>query len=150
MTRVFVPLLAVVSLVGCGTAKPKPPPKTLSHGRFVFLANHACAVAVRKAKRFKTPTNLQMFDRVAAATQRVYDRMLFVLQGLAPPPSEAAAYRRLLDAANAQESAFAHLIDEADAHHAVTARTLARRLDKLGKKFNRRAKRLGLTVCAKP
>ena len=154
MTRVLVPLLAVAFLVGCDTTETakRQPPKTVSHGRFIYLANRACRVAIHEMNAIKVPPAGQTLDPAARAFEKAYERLLATLHGLAPPPSQADTYRRMLDTATAQKLAFAKLFDAfaVAGRHVRAENALGRRADKLGAKANRLSERLGLTVCAKP
>src|ERR671918_2725582 len=87
-------LLAAALLSGCqALAKQelKPVPKTLSHGRFVYLGNRACRRFVRRLERHQPGTRSDPFERYLAALAFLKhsflpatDRLLFELRALAP------------------------------------------------------------------
>jgi len=154
VTRLLVSLLAVGVLAGCGavgttTATWPPPSKPLSHGRFAYLANHACAAFAHDEQGFKTPTNFQMFDQEFSAAQLSFARMISDLQSLTPPSSDAGACGHLLATGTAAEIDLTDVLDAAEAHHVAQAKSAARRFGRLSKPFSRRAKKLRLTVCAR-
>ena len=86
-----------------------------------------------------------------------YERLLFVLHGLVPPPADAVAYRRMLATFNYLDLSVHQLLDSAegavgnrDRSQIRRVRRLGRRVDRLGRRFDSRAANLGLTACGKP
>jgi hypothetical protein len=146
-----VALVCAVGLVaGCGGAASAPPAKTLSHGRFVYLAARACARAHRQAAAIGQPTNLQTFVRgLRKAIPQLDDRVAH-LRTLTPPPGDAVAFRRMVTNFDKAEFAAHRLLDALDAHEFRLAKTLLRRLERFDKRLNRRSRNLGLRACAKP
>src|SRR5437868_12045680 len=99
-------LLVAFLLGGCGltgSAKKGPPPKTLSHAQLVHAVKQASKRFVRQAKRvhFEAGTS---FVKVERAERTIvipaYEHLLFTLQGLTPPPADAAGYRGMLGSLN--------------------------------------------------
>jgi len=145
-------VLLVLFATGCdvlGSTKLKPQPKALSRAQLVRAANRACARSARQVKNIKKPKNpfeaLQDFRRYVVPR---YERLLFVLRGLTPPPADAVAYRRMLATFNLFDLTFHRALDSIDARQIKQVKRLAKRLDFLGKRIDSRAKRLGLRVCA--
>ncbi|HJQ74979.1 MAG TPA: hypothetical protein VJ814_08840 [Gaiellaceae bacterium] len=145
-------LLAGVALTGCdvlGKTELKPQPKTLSHAQLVRAANHACARARQRTKRLKTPKSFEQLDRDLNVVIRVQERALFTLRGLAPRPSDAVAYRRILASLNYEDLVIHNFLQAFEQRNVHRLKSLAKRLVKIGKAFNRRARRFGLRACVK-
>jgi hypothetical protein len=145
-------LVAAFLLSGCGVLTKedlKPAPKTLSHGRFVYLADRACARDIRRARALKHPTSAAMVSRELHFAIRSGEHLIFVLRGLAPPPSEAADFRRLLAAENGEDLVATHLAEAFDGGQVQRVRTLVRKLRILGRRVHSRSAKLGLHACAK-
>src|SRR5213080_3035449 len=92
MRRVAVFLLAAFLLSGCAVLSKqelKPSAPTLTHGRLVYLADRVCRRDIRREKRAfrEKPKNHVQYDRELNAVLRGYERALFDLRGLAPPPA---------------------------------------------------------------
>jgi hypothetical protein len=125
-------------------------PQTLSQGRFVYLADRACARAERGLKGHRNPRS---YDEALRDLQKLlipaYERLLFDLHGLAPPPSEAVAYRRLLATLNNEDLVIHHTVDALDQIQRQRVRTGLRRLRVLDRRVAVRAKRVGLKTCGK-
>jgi hypothetical protein len=152
MRRFAALLLAAFLLSGCQVLtkqKLKPVPATLSHAQLVHAANHWCEHDRRRAKHLKNPRNTQMLERDFGIALSSTAHLIFHLRGLAPPPSDALAYRRLLATANDQELVATHLVQAIEEGQIHYAKGRARRLDVLDKRFSARARALGLKVCAK-
>ena len=123
--------------------------KTLTHGRFVYLAKRVCARAHRQAAAIGHPANRETFTRdLRKAIPRLGNRVAD-LRALTPPPEDAAAFQRLLGDLDSAGFAGLHLIDSLQAHQIRHAKTLLRKLDRLEKRLNRRSRNLGLGACAK-
>jgi hypothetical protein len=155
MTRGSWPvlLLAALLVAGCdviGAPKLTPQPKPLSHARFVRAANRACARATRRVRAIKKPTNaLAVLADLRRFVVPRYERLLFVLRGLAPPPADAVAFRRMLTTFNDFDQVVHHALDAVDARQIPQAKRLARHLDLVGRRIHLRAKKLGLRICAR-
>jgi len=145
-------VLALVLTTGCAGISGKkktPPAKTLSHGRFVYLANRACARANGRAKRIKNPTSFETFVAGLRKAIPVFESEIVDFRALAPPPSDAASFRRLLATLDAEDLAGHGLLDAVEARQVRRGKTLARRVDVLSKRFNKRATKLGLRICTR-
>ena len=144
--------LAALLLGGCdltGSSKEAPPPKPLSHFQFVHKANHICAVGNRQMKGLRRPTNPAMLVHNLNVAIRSIEQGIFALRQLAPPPSDAAPFRRIIAGLDTADRLEHRLIDAVNTRQLGHVRTLARRLEILNKQLNRRAKNLGLRICAK-
>jgi hypothetical protein len=146
-------LAAVFLLSGCAVLTKqelKPAPETLSQGRFVYLADRACARAERGLKGHRNPRS---YDEALRDLQKLlipaYERLLFDLHGLAPPPSEAVAYRRLLATLNNEDLVIHHTVDALGQLQRQRVKTGLRRLGVLDRRVAVRAKRVGLKTCGK-
>jgi hypothetical protein len=151
--RWLAPVLAVFLVAGCGgvltSAKLKPKARTLTHARFVYLANRACASDIRITRNFKTPRSHEMYDRELRAETRSAEHLIFVLRGLAPPAADAAALRHMLAPLNLEDLIAHHLLDAGDQGQVERVNTLFKRGRIADRRFESRAKKLGLHVCAK-
>ena len=75
----------------------QPAPKTLTHGRFVYLANRVCRRDIRQTLRIvKRPKNHAQYDKELQAVLKGYEQALFDPRALAPPPSDAKQFERVL------------------------------------------------------
>ena len=145
-------MLAAALLSGCAvvTAKElKPVPPTLTHGRLVYLADRACAADLQYDRRLKTPTNPEAFVKYLRLSIKSGEHLLFVLRGLAPPPSEVAAFRHLLAAENGADLVANHFLDEYGDMTVHRFKHLVRRSRILDRRIHIRAKVLGMHVCSK-
>ena len=152
MRRFALLLFAAFLLSGCAVLSKQdlqPAPKTLSHGRLVYLADRACRRFERRAKQHQPGKNYEAFLAYFQRSLPLFDRLLFELRGLAPPPADAAAYRRMLASINNADLVLHHFFQAADELQRERAKTLARRLDRVGKRINARAAKVGLKTCAK-
>jgi hypothetical protein len=154
-------LAAVLVAAGCDPLASKTttaPEKTLSHAQLVHAANRACVRFVRRLKHSHFTANTS-FPKREKEEQTIlipaYERLLFVLHGLAPPPADAAAYRKLLATFNYLDLTVHQFFNGLDAAVANRDRSelrrlrrLERRVIRLGNKFNSRAKSFGLHRCA--
>jgi hypothetical protein len=150
--RWTAPLLAACLLSGCAVLTKqelKPVPKTLSHGRFVYLANRACARDLRATKNFPRPTSHAMYDRELTKATKSGEHLLFVLRGLNPPASEAKAFRRMLAALNLEDLLAHHVLEAGDLGQRERVKTIFKRGRITDRRFRSRAARLGLDICAK-
>jgi hypothetical protein len=139
---------AVVLVAGCGSASTTPV-KTLSHGRFVFLAKRVCARAHRQAAAIGHPANLETFTRDLRKAIPRLGNQVSRLRALTPPAEDSAAFQRLLADLDAAGFAGLHLLDSLQAHQTRRAKTLLRNLGRLDKRLNRHSRNLGLGACAK-
>ena len=115
---------AALLLSGCGALTKqelKPVPKTLTHGRFVYLADRVCRRDIRRVKR-------------ALRT---------------PPESQAESYRRLLAAYNYQDLLLHNLVQAGDSGRITKAKAVLKKLEINGVSLKSRAYDLGLKTCAK-
>jgi hypothetical protein len=130
-------------------AKPQPQAKTLTHGRLVYLADGACGRfergVIHRGKATSFPRAKANFETAMSA----YERMLFALRGPTPPESDAVAYRRMLASAKEEDLLLHHLFDAVVGVQKQRVGTLGRRLERLGKRFDARATKVGLHVCAR-
>jgi hypothetical protein len=153
MRRVALLLLAAFLLSGCGVLTKeelKPVPETLTHGRFVYLANRACGNFELRIRRLAHPASpeaavadLQKFGVPA------YERLLFELRGLTPPPSDAVAFRRMLATFNHEDWILHRFLEAAEASQVSRAYWIRKRLDHVARGLNASAAKLGLDTCAK-
>jgi hypothetical protein len=151
--RIALLLLAAFLLSGCGVLTKeelKPVPETLTHGRFVYLANRACGRFDLRIRRLAHPTSpeaaladLQKFGVPA------YERLLFELRGLSPPPSDAVEFRRMLATFNHEDGILHRYIEAAETSQVSRAYWIRKRLERVGRGLNARAAKLGLDTCAK-
>lgn len=152
MRRIAYLLVAAFVLSGCGVLTKedlKPQAKTLTHGRLVYLADRACRHEKRHIPVFKPGTSPAEAERkLHKVLLPTYDHLLFNLHGLAPPPADAVAYRRMLATLNDSDLIIHHAVDAVDALQRQRVRSLVRRLDFLGRRLNNRAAKLGLHTCA--
>jgi len=153
MRRFALLLLAAFLLSGCAVLTKqelKPVPKTLTHGRLVYLANRACERAVLRLKRHRPARG---YLPAIAYLQHVFlpenDRLLFELRALTPPPSDAVAYRRLLATFNYEDLVVHHFFQAADEVQRQRTKSLLHRLKRVDRRLNSRAAQLGLKTCAK-
>ena len=146
-------LLAAFLLSGCGVLTKqelKPTPPTLTHGRFVYLADRICRRDIRYTKKtFKTPKNHVQYDKEVHALLKGYEHALFDLRGLASTASEEAAFRRMLASFNLEDLLVAHVLEAGDAGQALRVKTIFHRLDVVDRRLKSRARGLGLHACAK-
>jgi hypothetical protein len=152
MRRVTLLLVAALLLSGCAvltSQQLKPEPETLTHGRFVYLADRACARDIRNAKGFKRPTSHAMYDRELKAATRSGEHLLFSLRGLAPPPADAKEFRRMLASLNLEDLLQHHVLEAGDQGEIERVKTLYRRGAATDRRFKARAENLGLHDCAK-
>ena len=131
-------------------------PETLTHGRFVYLANRACRRFEHRVSRHqpvKSNDPFQKYLNALAYLKHVampgYDRLLFELHGLAPPPADAVAFRRMLATFNYTDLVIHHFFQATDELQKTRLKTLSRRLDRLSKRIHNRAGKVGLHSCAK-
>jgi hypothetical protein len=158
--RWLAPVLAAFLVAGCGVltaTKLKPKAKTLTHAAFVQRANRACVRFEHglQGVHLKASRNFQKIDTLERTIViPAYERLLFVLRGLAPPPADVVDYRRMLATFNYLDLNLHQLLDAADAALANRdvaqlhrMRTISRRFDRLNKRLSARAKKLGLRRC---
>lgn len=152
MRQFAVLVLAAFLLSGCAVLTKqelKPAAKTLTHGRFVYLAERICARDLRHDKALTKPTNPQQFQRQFSAVIRSYEQTLFDLRGLAPPASEAKSFRHLLARFNLQDLLGNNLLGASELGDVRTFRSILRKLDRNDAILKARALALGLPTCAK-
>ena len=153
MRRCALLLLAAVVLSGCAVLSKqelKPVPKTLTHGRFVYLADRACARDIRRSKRAlkQKPKNQVQYDRKLNEVLKGYEQALFDLRSLAPPPSAAEEFRHLLAAFNYQDLLGHNLLQAGDLGQARKVKALIKKLEVNDINLKSRALELGLKTCA--
>jgi hypothetical protein len=153
MRRVALLLGAAFLLSGCAVLTKqelKPTPPTLTQGRFVYLGNRACRRFVRRVTGIPKPKSSP--EAARADVEKIffpaYEHLLFTLRGLAPPPSEAVAYRRLLATFNYEDLVLHHFLQAAEAAQVQRVKTLERRLRRIGRHIDARAAKVGLTTCS--
>jgi hypothetical protein len=154
MRRFPLLVLAALLLSGCGVLTKqelKPVPKTLTHGRFVYLADRVCRRDIRRAKRaFRTPPkNHVEYDKKLNAALKGYDQVVFDLRALAPPAAQAESYRRLLAAYNYQDLLLHNLLEAGDSGRLTKVKAVLRKLEINGVSLKSRAYDLDLKTCAK-
>jgi hypothetical protein len=146
-------ICAVVLVAGCGSASAPPAkPKTLTHGRFIYLATHICARANRTSAALAKhqPKKFKMFIRRLRKGILLFEGTTADLQELKPPSHDAKAFQAML-ATLAQEDVGAHeALASLRLHLFRHAKSLAHHLDAMDKQFRAQARRLDLPVCAKP
>jgi hypothetical protein len=155
MRRIAYLVAAACLLAGCGVLTKqdlKPQVPTLSHGRFVYLANRACARNERRQKRIsrRHAKSAVALDKELHTSLNTGERLLFILRGLTPPPADTADFRRLLATANDEVLVETHLLQAFEEGQARVVRTRLKRLRALDRRFDARSAKLGLTICAKP
>ncbi|HEX4323808.1 MAG TPA: hypothetical protein VHZ77_04160 [Gaiellaceae bacterium] len=151
--RWLAAVAAAFLFAGCGVLTKQelqPTPQTLTHGRFVYLADRTCRRDIRNTRRAfrRGPGNHEEYDKDLKALLNGYEQALFDLRGLAPPPSEAAEFRRLLASFNLEDLYGHHLLQAGDQGQAKRVHTLFKKLDATDKRLKSRAKALGLHACA--
>jgi hypothetical protein len=127
-------------LSGCGVLSKqelKPVPKTLTHGRFVYLADRVCRRDIRRAKRaFGTPPkNHVEYDKKLNAVLKGYDQVVFDL--------------RLLAAYNYQDLLLHNLLEAGDSGRLTKVKAVLRKFEINGVSLRSRAYDLDLKTCAK-
>ena len=150
--RWTAPLLVACLLSGCAVLTKqelKPTPPTLTQGRFVYLGNQACRRFVRRVTRIPPKNPVAARAYVQKTFFPAYEHLVFTLRGLAPPPSEAVAYRRLLATFNYEDLVLHHFLQAAEETQRQRVKTLERRLRRIGRHIDARSARVGLTTCAK-
>ncbi len=100
-------------------------------------------------RRLKTPTNAETFVKYLRLSIKSGEHLLLALRGLAPPPSDVVAFRRLLAAENGADLIANHFVDEYGDMTVHRFKHLVRRSRILDRRIHARAKRLGMRVCAK-
>jgi hypothetical protein len=157
MRRVAYPIrlapLIVIFLAGCagmgGTNKTRPP-KTLSHVQFIRAADRVCTRFRRQAKGLaKKPASLAAEERQAELALATYERVIFDLRGLTPPPSDAGAFQRLLATLDAEDLVAHKLGDSIDAGQVRQERTFTSQFSVLRARLQSLAVKLGLRTCFK-
>jgi hypothetical protein len=153
MRRFPVLLLAALLLSGCGVLSKQeltPVPKTLTHGRFVYLADRVCRRDIRRAKRaFRTPPkNHVEYDKKLSAVLKGYDQVVFDLRALAPPAAQAES-SCLLAAYNYQDLLLHYLLEAGDSGRLTKVKAVLRKLEINGVSLKSRAYDLDLKTCAK-
>jgi hypothetical protein len=146
--------LAAVWLAGCAVLNKqqlKPVPETLTHGRFVYLADRTCRRDIRQARRAfrRKPTNHAMFDKDMQALVKGYEQALFDLRALAPPPADAKPFKRVLASFNYEDLLVHNLLQAGDQGQAEKVKTLLKKLDAADRTLKARASELGLHACAR-
>ena len=126
-----------------------PQPVTLTHGRFVYLADRACAADLRYDRTLKPATSPDTFVKDVRLSIKSGEHLIFVLRGLTPPPYEAAAFRRFLAAENGSDRVATHLLDSYGNTTLRSFRHDVHRLRILDRRIRSRAAKLGMHVCAK-
>jgi hypothetical protein len=142
MTRSASPvlLLAVVVLAGCsitGSAKPTPPPKTLSEARFKYLVHRAAqhlACGIPHGK----PTSYAQVRAQLKTFVKAYERFLYGLQGLTPPARDAVPFRHLLGAMNTLDRVLYRLVGAVDARDVRRIKNVLKQMRRLQARFNTR------------
>lgn len=155
MRRIALLLVAACLLSGCGVLTQeqlKPQAQTLTHGRFVYLANRACARNERRQKQIgrKKPKSAPAVSRQLQVSLNAIGHLIFVLRGLVPPPAAAVDFRRLMATANDEELVATHLLEAFNEGQVEGVKARVRRFRALDRRFDARAAKLGLSVCAKP
>jgi uncharacterized protein YceK len=153
MRRIAYLLAAALLLSGCGSVLTKedlkPTAPTLTHGRLVYLADQACAADLRYDRTLKPATSPTSFVKNLRLSIKSGEHLIFVLRGLTPTPSDAAAFRRFLAAENGEDLVATHLLDS---YGDMTVREFkhdVRRARILDRRVKARAEKLGMHVCAK-
>src|ERR1700756_230455 len=111
--RWFALLSAAFFLSGCtilNKQELRPLPPTLSHAQLVGAANGWCEHDLRRTRKLRQPKDAVALVRDLAIAVKSLGHLIFHLRGLAPPPSDAVAYRRLLATANKEQLGAAHLM----------------------------------------
>jgi len=146
-------LLAVALLTGCdvmGSAKKSPPPRALSEGRFVYLANHACALQTRRLRKLVKPTSPATAVRYLRRAIAIYERTVVAFRSLTPPRTDRAAYNRLLRLLDGEDMTFYRALRAAESGQVAGRKPLLRRMHRLGRQMDSESAKLGLRVCARP
>jgi len=78
------------------------------------------------------------------------DQLLFELRALAPPPSDAVAYRRMLATYNYADFVLHNFFAAANRRQIRRVKALTRKVDRSLRRLNTRAAAIGLKTCAKP
>lgn len=139
---------AAVLVAGCGSTS-RPPAKTLSHGRFVYLADRVCARAHRQGAALGKPTNLNTFIRGLRKAIPLLESEIADLRALTPPSRDAAPFQSMLANLDKEDVVGHDFLDSLEAHQMQRARSLARRIDRLDKRLRAQTRKLGLPTCAK-
>jgi hypothetical protein len=140
-------------LSGCGVLTKqnlKPQAPTLTHGRFVYLADRICRRDIRRSRALsRKPKNPTQFERELQAVLKSYERALFDLRALAPPTADAESFRHLLAAFNLQDLLGNNWLQASEQGEVRRFESIAGKLDRNDKTLKSRARALGLRACAK-
>jgi len=123
----------------------------LTHGRFVYLAEHICARDLRYSKKIlkRQPKNPARFQREFSAVINSYEQTLRDLRGLTPPTSDAKSFRHMLARFNLQDLLGNNLLQASELGEVHTFKSTLRKLDRNDKVLKARALALDLPTCAK-
>jgi hypothetical protein len=153
MRRIALLLVAAGLLSGCGVLTKQdlqPQAPTLSQGRFVYLANKACAHAERRLKGHRKPRS---YEEALNDLQKyfipAYERLLFDLHGLTPPSAETVGYRRLLASLNDEDLVIHNTVQALDELQRLRVKAGLHRLHILDRRVAARAEKVGLKTCGK-
>ena len=144
--------VAAVVLSGCGVLNKqelKPTAPTLTHGRLVYLADRACAADRHRTNGLKKAADEDSFIKNLHIAIKSGERLIFVLRGLEPPPSDAVAYRRLLAAENGADLNANRLLDAIGDEPLRRIEHYFKRGSVYNRRIDSRAKKLGMRICAK-
>jgi hypothetical protein len=145
-------LLAGLLVSGCdvlGSAKPPPPPKAMTHARFVYLGNRACALETRSTRRLKKATTFAMAMRNLDRSVASYETLIAAFRRLRPPAADQASFTRLLRLLDGLDLTVRQFRDTVALGRRPGTRVLIRKLDREARHLDRRAVSLGLRKCAK-
>ncbi|HEY2354641.1 MAG TPA: hypothetical protein VGH79_07080 [Gaiellaceae bacterium] len=139
-----------VLVAGCGGGTSAPPAKTLSHGRFLYLAHHIlCPHPNRKGAATGKPTTYQGYVRQARKDVSTFEGYIARLRNLTPPAADAGRFHHLLTVLDKIDGDLHSLLDVVGSHDVQSVHSLGRRLKVLEKRLMAPAKKLHLRSCVK-
>jgi hypothetical protein len=152
MRRIALLLVAAGLLSGCGVLTKQdlqPQAPTLSQGRFVYLANKACAHAERRLKGHRKPRS---YEEALIDLQKyfipAYERLLFDLHGLTPPRPKQSAIDACSPASTTRTSS-STTVQALDELQRLRVKAGLHRLHILDRRVAARAEKVGLKTCGK-
>jgi hypothetical protein len=127
------------------------PPVRLTHAQFVRAANGVCRRFARKGNAIfkKKPKTLKQLARGLRIAFPLLQREEASLRAVTPPAADFATDTRLLREFSVAVHDFHAMLHGVKTRQILRVVVFARQADRLGKRLDRTARKLGLTVCAK-
>ena len=142
----FLPLLAVVSLAGCGGGGSAHE-HALSKAQFISRADAVCVTGDKRINALQEPTDMPGIATYTAEVLPIVEQIQTRLDALVPPSSDQSRYTRLLGIIAQTVSKVSEVRSAAEAGEEQSARRFSNDLAALQQRENGPNEELGLKQC---